>query len=202
VSSCRGPWRSFGAGAVSALDVYFVAENLHADPRTWFGVLGATLAAGAFAGGLLGGPLADRFGPARVYPLAALANGCLMLAYSQMRAIGPALPVAFAETLTVGIMASATMPLFLARVPRQYQGRVSSLLTLTYHLPSTLSVLAAGVTVAMVRRIDIVFAAAGLLILVASGYALWALRPASREDHGLAERRGRRSNMVSRTVGR
>lgn len=54
-----------GAGALTALDVYFVADNLHADARIWFGVLGATLAAGAFAGGLLGGPLADRFGPAR-----------------------------------------------------------------------------------------------------------------------------------------
>ncbi len=140
-----------GAGAVTALDVYFVAENLHADPRTWFGVLSATLAAGAFTGGLLGGPLADRFGPARVYPVAALANGCLMLAYSQMQAIGPALPVAFAETLTVGVMASATMPLFLALVPRQYQGRVSSVLTLSYHLPSLISALLAGIIVAIVR---------------------------------------------------
>src|SRR6266545_3872978 len=60
----------------------------------------AILGAGAVTAGLLGGPLADRFGPARVYPVAALANGCLMLAYSQMQAIGPALPVAFAETLT------------------------------------------------------------------------------------------------------
>lgn len=190
-----------GAGAVSALDVYFVAENLHADPRTWFGVLGAAVAAGAFAGGLLGGPLADRIGAARVYTVAVLANGCLLLVYSRMQTIGPALAVVFAEALTVGMMASAAMPLFLALVPRQYQGRVSSVLTLSYHLPSTVSVLLAGVAVAMTQRIDVVFAAAGLLVLVAGGYALWALRPADRGDHGSAEQRGRSSNMVDRVAG-
>jgi MFS family permease len=176
-----------GAGAVSALDVYFVAENLHADPRTWFGVLGATVAAGAFAGGLLGGPLADRLGAARVYTVAILVNGCLILAYSRMHAIGPALAVVFAETVTVGVMASATMPLFLARVPRQYQGRVSSVLTLSYQLPSLMSALLAGVAVAMMRRIDVVFAAAGVLILVAGVYALWTLHPAARAEHGSAK---------------
>jgi MFS family permease len=135
------------------------------------------------AGSLLGGPLADRSGPAGVYVAAILANGCLMLAYSRMQAVGPALAVAFAETLTVGVMASAAMPLFLALVPRDYQGRVSSVLTLSYHLPSLVSVLLAGVVVAVVRRIDVVFAGAGLLILVAGGYARWALRP-DRPDRG------------------
>jgi MFS family permease len=166
-----------GAGAITALNVYFLAANLHADPRTWFGVLGATAAAGVLAGGLLGGPLTDRYGSARVYTSAILANGCLILVYSQMNGIGPALAVAFGETLTVGIMASAAMPLFLELVPRQYQGRVSSVLTLSYHLPTMISVLLAGMLVATVQRIDVVFAAAGLLILIAGGYARWALRP-------------------------
>jgi hypothetical protein len=65
----------------------------------------------------------------------------------------------------------------------------SSVLTLSYHLPSTISVLLAGVVVTLVRRIDVVFAAAGLLILVAGGYTLCALRADSPGERDQRRRR-------------
>ncbi|MEV6522482.1 MFS transporter [Longispora sp. NPDC051575] len=180
-----------GAGAVTALDVYFVAENLRAEPRIWFGVLSAALGLGALAGGLVGGRCADRYGPARVYAAAVLANGALLLGYSRADAIGPALVLAFCESLTVGVLASAAMPLFQRRVPRDHQGRVSSVLTLSYHLPALVSASLAGLLVSTVLRdphlavagvhlgrIDTVFGAAALLVLAAGCYAARALRTA------------------------
>jgi MFS family permease len=186
-----------GAGAVGALDVYFLADNLRADPRAWFGVLGAVLAAGAFTGGLLGGRLADRFGPARVYAAAMLANGCLLLGYSRMTAIGPALVVAFAETCTVGILATSAMPVFQRLVPREYQGRFASVMTLSFHLPGLTAKLLAGALVSgpllgldttvlglRLRPIDTVLGGAALLILAAAVYARRALRPTAPGSGG------------------
>ncbi|MGY0235799.1 MFS transporter [Longispora urticae] len=180
-----------GAGAVTALDVYFVAENLHAEPRIWYGVLSAVLGVGALAGGLVGGRCADRYGPARVYTAAVLANGALLLGYSRADAIGPALVLAFCESLTVGVLASAAMPLFQRLVPRDHQGRVSAVLTLSYHLPALVSASLASLLVSTVLRdphlavagvhlgrIDTVFGVSAVLVLAAGGYAARSLRAA------------------------
>jgi MFS family permease len=186
-----------GAGAVGALDVYFLAQNLQADPRTWFGVLGAVLAAGAFTGGLLGGRLADRFGAARVYAVAMLVNGCLLLGYSRMTAVWPALLVAFAETCTVGILATSAMPVFQRLVPREYQGRIASVMTLSFHLPALIAKLLAGTLVSgpllgldttvlglRLRPIDTVLGGAAVLILAAAAYARRALLPTAPGSGG------------------
>jgi MFS family permease len=182
-----------GVGTIQALDVYFVAENLHADPETWFGFVGTAFGVGALVGALVGGRIADRIGPARVYCGSMLAYGVFFVTYSRLTSIGPGLVAVAAFSLSLGVLNTAAMPLLVRLVPREYRGRILSVFNLANRLPELLAMLLSTVLVSTVLRdldvtaagihlgrIDVVFLTGGLLVLAAGGQAVFALRGADR----------------------
>ncbi|GAB1692754.1 MFS transporter [Krasilnikovia sp. M28-CT-15] len=182
-----------GVGALQALDVYFVQENLHADPKRWFGYLGTAFGVGGLIGALVGGWIADRMGPARTYCTALLAFAVCFIGYARATSIWPGLAAVAGFSLALGVLNTAASPLMLKIIPRHYQGRVLSVFTMANRLPelgamllSTLLVSTVlrhlDVTVAGIHlgRVDAVFLAGGLLVLAAGLYATRALHTIDR----------------------
>jgi MFS family permease len=179
---------TLGTGAVNALDVFFVSENLHA-PARWYGTLGMALGLGLIAGAASGGLLNRRLGSVRVLCGGLLLTGAVFLCYARLTHLWQALVLLPLLGVPVGALNTSVVPLLLNATPRQYVGRVISVLNPTQQLAQMLSVVAAGWLVSTVLRdlhtrvagvsvgrIDTVFTVSGLLILAGGVYAAYALR--------------------------
>ncbi len=172
-----------GAGALNALAVFFVTRNLHA-PAALYGILGAAQGVGAVVGAILAGVYAERLGLARVFATALVLLGALILVYARMTAVVPAALVLFAMGAPLAALSVASGPLILRVTPREFVGRVTSLLTPLMVLASLLSAAVAGYLDGVVLRgfhatiagvaigpIDTIFTVAGLLVVAAGLYA-------------------------------
>jgi MFS family permease len=179
---------TLGTGAINALDVYFVQQNLHADP-VWFGYLGGVFGAGTLAGALLGGIAGDRFGHARVLSAGMLAFGVLLGVYARLTAVPAAVVVIALFALALGCVNAVAYPLVLRAVPREYLGRAMSVFNPVNRLASIVSVAVASALISSVLRgfhgqvagvhvgpIDTVFTASAALIVAAALYAFAKLR--------------------------
>jgi MFS family permease len=173
---------NLGAGSVSALTVYFVAEDLHADPA-WFGLLGGAFGVGAVVGALAGGVLGDRWGHIRVVTAGLIVSGVFVVAYSRSGSVWVAAGFLAGFGLCVGALNSALVPVILHAVPRELQGRVFAVIGPANRLGGIVSIAIASalvstvlrgldVTVAGVHlgRIDSVFGVAGLIVIGAGVY--------------------------------
>ena len=168
-----------GAGTISALDVYFVQENLHAGPQ-WYGVISAAFGAGVLAGALLVGALGDRVGYRRIFAGALIALGLVFLAYSRLTTPVPAVVLIFAYGLFAGGVETSISPLTIAAVPRDVLARVISVFGPAFRLASIASIIGAGWVVSLFKpgqsthgfnRIELVFTAAAALIVAAGVYS-------------------------------
>jgi len=168
-----------GAGTISALDVYFVQENLHAGPQ-WYGVISAAFGAGVLAGALLVGALGDRVGYRRIFAGALIALGLVFLAYSRLTTPVPAVVLIFAYGLFAGGVETSISPLTIAAVPRDALARVISVFGPAFRLASIASIIGAGWVVSLFKpgqsthgfnRIELVFTAAAALIVAAGVYS-------------------------------
>lgn len=179
-----------GAGAVNALDVYFLQENLHGDP-TMFGLLGGAFGAGALVGSAVAGVFADRLGPARVFRVSLLLAAGLFLVYSRMDSVWPAIAVAMAFSVGLGGVSTVAVPLIMRSVPRSHLGRVLSVFGPVNQAASVISLGAAGTLVGFLPsgfhttvagvgfgRIDLVFFGSATLMLAGAFYAFVGLRGA------------------------
>ena len=72
-----------GAGALNALDYFFVVQNLHTSPHL-YGWLSAAFGAGAIVGAILCSVYAERIGPTRLFSVGMLTIGVGMLVYSRL----------------------------------------------------------------------------------------------------------------------
>jgi MFS family permease len=179
-----------GAGAVNALDVYFVQENLHAAPA-WFGVIGAAFGVGALLGSALAGSLGDRFGHAKVFCAALLLAAGLFLVYSRMASIWTGLAAVVLFSIGLGGLNTASMPLIVRSVPRSHLGRVLSVFGPTEQVATIFSIAVAGSLVGVLPRsfrttlagiefgrIDLIFLFSAVLMLAGAFYAATTLRGA------------------------
>jgi MFS family permease len=177
-----------GIGTVNVLDLYFVSENLHADP-TWFGLLGGAFGVGAVAGAATGGVLGDRLGHIRIVAAGLIATGVLLVVYSRLGSVIPAIPVIAGIGYSIGALNAAVFPLLIARVPRELLGRVTAVLIPANRLGGIVSMMAAGLLASTVLRgldtsvagihlgrIDAIFLAGGLIIIVSGVYFALAAR--------------------------
>jgi MFS family permease len=193
---------NLGIGAVSALDVYFVAENLHGDPK-WFGLLGGAFGIGAVIGAATGGLLGDRVGHIRVVTSGLIATGLLLVAYSRLGSVWPALVVIALLGFAVGALNSALSPVLIATVPRELLGRVMAVIGPANRLGGIVSITVSSVLVSTVLRgldadvagvhfgrIDTMFLFGGLIVIVGGVYFTLASRPQrlppSDENEGTA----------------
>jgi MFS family permease len=181
---------TLGAGALNALDVFFVSENLHA-PARWYGTLGMALGAGLIVGALAGGTLTAKLGAVRVLCAGLLIAGLGFVGYARLDHLWQALILLPLLGIPIGALNTAFTPILLNATPRAYVGRVISVVNPVQQLAQMVSVLAAGWLVSTVLRdlhatvggvhvgrIDAVFTGGGVLILAGALYATVALRGA------------------------
>lgn len=192
-----------GGGAVNALDIFFVTQNLHA-PASLYGLLTGAYGLGALAGAVLAAFFAGRVGVARTFWLSGLALGVIILAYARLTSFWPALVLLTIAGIPQAAVNVAVTPIFLHVTPRELVGRVSAVLDATISLASIISVALAGFLASTVLGgfnatvlgisfgpIDTIFTGAGVLVLAAGLYAMDNLRtlalPSDREESAKAD---------------
>jgi MFS family permease len=185
-----------GAGAINALGVFFITDNLHT-PANLFGLLDAIMGIGVITGAILASSFAQRLGVVRTFWASAVMLGALFVVFARMTSLVPALVL----TLVMGVFQAslnvAVNPLILHVTPRELVGRISSVLDPSISLVTILSVAIAGSLASTVLHglhatvlgmtfgpIDTLFTFAGLLILLGGLYALVNLRDVRLAQEG------------------
>jgi MFS family permease len=184
-----------GAGAVEALDVFFVTHTLHA-PASLYGVMSAAIGAGALLGAIAVSAFANKLNMAQVFWVSMLLTSVFITVYSRMTSFVPALVVLFLVGIPMAALNVAVMPLMLQVTPRELIGRVSGVLNPAVSLASVTGIGIAGLLAGTVLQgfhaqlfgmtfesTDSIFTAAGVLGLVAGMYALFGLRGVSGRAH-------------------
>lgn len=179
---------NLGAGVIMSLNVYFVGENLHADPK-WFGLLGGAFSIGVILGTAMGGMIADKAGATRVVATGLVTLGIFLVAYSRVASVYPAVAASIAMGLSMGTLNAAIFPVFVNHVPRELLGRVGAVLTPANRIGSIVSMVLAAVLVSTVLygldgtvagvhfgRIDVVFGVGGLITMTSGLYFWYATR--------------------------
>jgi MFS family permease len=134
---------TLGTGALNALEIFFLRDNLHVT-SAWLGTCWTAVGAGAVLGALLGGWAGSRIGPVRVLWGSNIAGGLLLLAYAGLTRIGPALAVLAAAGCAFGALSAAAPPIFLAVIPPDMAGRVMSVFTPLQQAANISSIALAG----------------------------------------------------------
>lgn len=179
----------FGASAINVLDVFFVTENLHVD-ASWLGTLMGALGIGGLLGALVTGRIATLLGHTRVFSLGVFAAGLAILVYSRMTSLPAAIVVMTLVGLAEAAVETILGPLVLQATPSHLIGRIGAVVNPLIFLASivatgivsllastTLRGFHATVAGINVGRIDVVFAGAAVLIMLAGGYAASRIRP-------------------------
>jgi predicted MFS family arabinose efflux permease len=177
-----------GFGAFTALNIFFLMQNLHA-PVRYYGLLNASIGAGAVLGTLASTALARRIRPLQGLWLSLLTMGILDLAYARTSALIPAVIVLFLTGLPSALYHIVLNPIVLQVTPREFVGRVSAILSPAFSLASLCSVALAGFLASTVLHgfhaaifgitfgpIDTLFSATGGLELLAGIVALLSFR--------------------------
>ncbi|MFC1401207.1 MULTISPECIES: MFS transporter [Streptacidiphilus] len=176
-----------GTGAMNALDVFFVTENLRTAPNL-FGFMSTAFGVGAIAGSLWSGRVVQRLGARATIWLALLLTGMLFVGYSRQTHFWSGLVLLTACSIPVAMVNTALGPLLLQATPQEYLGRTMAVFNPVNQLASTFSVIAAGWLASTLLQdfhadlgglhvgpVDTVFSVSGLLIVLAAGYAFLAL---------------------------
>ncbi len=177
-----------GSGAINALNIFFLTQNLRAS-ASLYGLLSGATGVGLLVGAVAGGLLAARVGLARVLWFSLILLGLLVLLYARLTGVGPALAVLFLVGIPNGTLNIVVDPLLLRLAPRAFVGRASAVLLPAMSLAALVSIALAGLLDSTVLRgfharllgltlgpIDIIFTAAGLLCLAGGLYAMVNLR--------------------------
>jgi MFS family permease len=133
----------FGAATINTLDIFFALHNLHAQPQL-YGLLSTAMGVGVLAGSILAAALAERLGLVRVFGLSLLAAGALVVAYSRMTSLAPALVLIVVVGIAQAMLNTVVAPLFLRITPREYVGRVSAIVTSTAALAQLIGTVVTG----------------------------------------------------------
>ncbi len=176
-----------GTGAMNALDIYFVTENLHVNPSL-YGFMSAAFGIGAITGALLSGSIVKILGARNSVWLGLIAGGVMVVLYSRQTAFGFGLLVYFLIAVPIAALNSGISPLMIAVTPREFLGRMSAVFQPINQAASTVSVLTAGVLASTAMRhfhttiggihfgrIDTIFTVAGMLIVIAGTYGAFTL---------------------------
>jgi MFS family permease len=181
-----------GAGALNVLDVFFVTVNLHTEAR-YYGVLGMAFGIGSIVGAVLGGAVANRLGLSRTYWLGLVLGGALICVYARMTNFAAGVVVLALVAVPIAGVNTVVGPIVLQVTPRAFLGRVFAAVQTTLQLCTLLSVAVAGWLASSVLRgldrtvagvhvgtYDVIFLAAGVLMVAGGLYAMVALTGAER----------------------
>jgi MFS family permease len=179
---------TLGIGALNALDVFFVTQNLHA-PAIEYGFIAGGLGLGSLAGAFLAAAVSRRVGLTRMFAWSIVLVGILIVIQARLTNFVAAVAISVLIGLPVAAVNVAFMPLLLAAVPRALVGRVSALLSPFMTLAAVLGAAIAGYLAGTVMHnfhavvlgisigpVDTIFTAAGLFVLAGGLYAVVNLR--------------------------
>lgn len=180
---------ALGGGALAALDVFFVIQNLGA-PASFYGLLGAIWGVGAILGSITATLSIGRMGVTNMFYGSLLGTGILVIVYArQTTLVGGAVVLLLIGLSMSGVQVAVT-PLVLRLVPLALIGRVISIMTPVAMVALSISTVTAGlVDSALSPRfhvnvlgipfgpVDTIFSAAGLLITAGGVFAMRSLRP-------------------------
>jgi MFS family permease len=179
---------ALGTGALNALDVFFVTQNLHTNPNL-YGIIGMAFAAGSILGALLSAFFTQRLGVVRIFWGSLVTSGLLLLIYSRQTSIVSALFLYLLIGFSIAVLNTAFFPLLLHAAPREFLGRVNSILNPSMSLASLISVALAGFLASNLLLgfhatalgltfgpIDTIFSTSAILIILGGIYALISLR--------------------------
>jgi MFS family permease len=192
-----------GAGALNALDIFFVTTNLHAS-ASLYGYISAALGIGALAGAIIASIFSERIGPARMIWFGLLAVGSGLIVYSRLTSFWPAVVLLCILGMPIAGLNVAVMPLILQTTPRELIGRVSAVLQPTISLATIASIVVAGLLVSTLLHgfhahllgipfgpVDTIFTASGVTALGAGFYAFASFRRAGILSRDAAGTNGR-----------
>lgn len=177
-----------GGGALNALDVFFVINNLHTSANL-YGFVGAAMGVGVLAGAIVTGGLAGRIGLNRMYWMSLLSFGIFLLVYARLTSFIAALILLFITGFPQAAVNVAAAPILMGATPRELLGRVVSLVQPISAIAGIISTAGAGFVATSVLAdfhaevggvaigtYDTIFSVAGLLILAGGVYAWNNLR--------------------------
>ncbi|WP_201374235.1 MFS transporter [Ktedonobacter robiniae] len=182
---------SLGAGAINALMVFFVSDNLHVNV-TYVGLLDGFFGVGVIIGALLVSVLSSRLQETRMYTLAILGFGLLFLLLARTSNLLIALAILLLLGLAQATVNVTLVPIALKSVPRGMIGRVIGTINSLSVLSSLISVSLAGYLASNLFKdihgivlgfaigpIDTIFTLSALLFLLSGIYAFMYLRSSS-----------------------
>ena len=173
-----------GAGALNALDVFFVTQNLHAQVSL-YGFLGSALGCGLIAGSVLAALFAQRIGVTRTFWLSVVGWGVVALVYARLTSFFPAVAVLFFLGMMNAVFNATASPLIIQATPRNFIGRVMAVFNPLFSLVGMFSVAIAGYLDSTVLHnfhtrllgislgpIDTIFTGTGILAILGGLYAM------------------------------
>jgi MFS family permease len=179
-----------GSGALNALDIFFITDNLHAAPKL-LGLVSMALGIGSVVGALLAGQVARILNPRNLCWFGMVLSGLFIGLYARQTHLAVALFAIFLVGVPLAALNAGVYPMMLAVTPKEYMGRMMAVFNPVNMAASTTSVVVAGflastvlrdfhgtVTGVHIGRIDTIFTVSALLIVAAGVYGYFALPPA------------------------
>ncbi|MEV0268714.1 MFS transporter [Hamadaea sp. NPDC050747] len=180
---------SLGTGAMTTLLVFFIGENLHTVPEM-LGIMTMAYGLGSIIGALLSGRLVRLLTARRLTWLGLILGGSLFALYTRQTNFAAALVLMFVVAIPVAAMNASLSPQLIAVTPREYLGRIVSVVTPVSTAATLLSVVLGGWLASTVLldfhgelfglhlgRIDTIFTVSSALVITAGIYAYFALPP-------------------------
>jgi MFS family permease len=177
---------TLGSGVLNALDVFFVTQNLHAQPDL-YGLLGMAFGTGSITGALLSAFFLQSIGEVRAFWGGLGLSGLLVLIFARLTSLWPGLVLFFFFGFSVAVVNTVIGPLVLRVTPHHLLGRVFSIFSPLVNLVGLLSLALAGYLASLLHdwhsvilgvaigSYDTLFTGAGLLLVIASGSVFMSL---------------------------
>lgn len=184
----------FGFGALNALNVFFVRDNLHTSAK-WLGALDAAFGIGSIVGALIVARSAGWLTETRVFSYGMIITGLLVAIYSRLGSLPPAIAVFALAGMPVAAINVVVNPIMLRIIPEHLIGRVTTVMNPLGYLASLLSMAIAGVLASSVLRnlhvvvagvtfgrIDAIFGCSAVLMMAAGILSIRPLRESAASD--------------------
>jgi MFS family permease len=180
-----------GIGAINALDVFFVTDNLHAAASA-LGTLGAAFGLGSIVGALIATAIGNRINPVLLFWSMLALTGVIVIAYSRADTLAVGFALLLVAGAPIAIVNSVAGPILLNSAPQHLLGRVMAVINpiqqassivgmalVTYLASTSLRGLDIRIVGIHFGRIDIIFFIAGVLVVAAG---LWVAIPLRAVD--------------------
>ncbi|HEY1488306.1 MAG TPA: MFS transporter [Micromonosporaceae bacterium] len=188
----------FGTGPLNTLEIYFLRENLHSN-QNLLGFLATAAGVGSVIGGLIAGVAVRRLNARNTTWVGIVLGGLLIVLLARQTNFYAGLAVLFLMFIPITAMNTALQPQLLAATPKEYLGRMMAVFAPVAQLSTTLSIAASSILASTVLlhfhadvaglhmgRVDTLYSAGGIIIVISGVYAYFRLPPSSADEETAA----------------